>query len=152
MLACGAIGDCDVEVKWSSPCEEFCPGGDGCVLEVEVMTAEELLERYASGERDFSGVNLDDVDVSGRDLQGINLNGSSLNQFFADGTNLSQSDLSMVCLYQGGLEDRILRNTNLSRSDLGSCNLRRANLEGANLEGAIFDNTWMPDGSFRSSN
>jgi hypothetical protein len=34
-LASGEIGDLDVEVKWGCPCEEFCPGGDGCVLEVE---------------------------------------------------------------------------------------------------------------------
>ncbi len=34
-LAGGEIGDRDIEVKWGCPCEEFCPGGDGCVLEVE---------------------------------------------------------------------------------------------------------------------
>ncbi len=63
-----AIGDRDIEVKWGCPCEEFCPGGDGCVLEVEVMTAEELLERYAAGERDFSGVDLSGVDLSNSEL------------------------------------------------------------------------------------
>jgi hypothetical protein len=31
-LACGEIGDLDVEVKWGCPCQEFCPGGDGCVV------------------------------------------------------------------------------------------------------------------------
>jgi 2-iminobutanoate/2-iminopropanoate deaminase len=34
------------------------------------MIAEELLERYAAGERSFQG-----VDLSGADLSGINLNG-----------------------------------------------------------------------------
>ncbi len=29
-LAGGAIGDRDIEVKWSCPCEEFFPGG-GCL-------------------------------------------------------------------------------------------------------------------------
>ncbi len=32
--------------------------------EVAVMTAEELLGRYAAGERDFSGVDLEGVDLS----------------------------------------------------------------------------------------
>jgi hypothetical protein len=31
-LAGGEIGDLDFEVKWGCPCEEFCPGGDGCVV------------------------------------------------------------------------------------------------------------------------
>jgi hypothetical protein len=37
------------------------------------MTAEELLQRYAAGERDFSGVNLGEIHLSYRDIQGINL-------------------------------------------------------------------------------
>jgi uncharacterized protein YjbI with pentapeptide repeats len=76
-LAGGAIGDLNTEVQWSCPCEKFGTGGDGCVLEVEVMTAEELLERYAAGERDFSGVDLSGVDLSGVDLNQIILSSRS---------------------------------------------------------------------------
>jgi Pentapeptide repeats (8 copies) len=53
-----------------------------------VMDREELLRRYAAGERDFSGVDLSGVDVSevdldaeepiGVDLTGINLSGAIL--------------------------------------------------------------------------
>jgi hypothetical protein len=57
-LASGEIGDLDVEVKWDCPCKELYPGEYCCILEIEVMTSKELLERYAAGERDFSGITL----------------------------------------------------------------------------------------------
>lgn len=70
------IGDLDVEVKWSGVLEELEPGGNGCVLEVVVMTAEELLEHYAAGERDFSGVDLRGADLSRADLSRADLSGA----------------------------------------------------------------------------
>ncbi len=36
-------------------------------LKAEAMTAEELLHRYAAGQRDFSGVDLSGVDLGGVD-------------------------------------------------------------------------------------
>lgn len=42
------------------------------------MTAEELLERYAAGERDFSGVDLQVADLREADLTGSNLEGANL--------------------------------------------------------------------------
>jgi uncharacterized protein YjbI with pentapeptide repeats len=36
------------------------------------MNAEELLARYAAGERDFEAVNLARVSLAGADLSGIN--------------------------------------------------------------------------------
>ncbi|KAI9130830.1 pentapeptide repeat-containing protein [Acaryochloris sp. CCMEE 5410] len=53
------------------------------------MTAEELLERYAAGERDFSGINLEGADLSGHELQGIILRGANLRK-----VDLRDSDLS----------------------------------------------------------
>jgi uncharacterized protein YjbI with pentapeptide repeats len=42
------------------------------------MTADELLERYAAGERDFSGVNLQRVELQYSQLSGINLSRANL--------------------------------------------------------------------------
>lgn len=53
------------------------------------MTAEELLERYAAGERDFAGVDLHGVDLSNAVLRGINLDRADLS-----GVNFSNTDLS----------------------------------------------------------
>jgi hypothetical protein len=37
------------------------------------MTAEELLQRYAAGERDFTGVRIREAELEGSTLTGINL-------------------------------------------------------------------------------
>ncbi|MBN3898502.1 MAG: hypothetical protein HWQ41_25520 [Nostoc sp. NOS(2021)] len=52
----------------------------------QIITVEELLRRYAAGERDFTYVAIDDwrEDLpKGVDLSGINLEGSSLNVDFS---------------------------------------------------------------------
>jgi uncharacterized protein YjbI with pentapeptide repeats len=52
------------------------------------MTAEELLQRYASGERDFICINLSGVNLMEVDLKGINLEGAILR-----GTDFDRSNL-----------------------------------------------------------
>jgi hypothetical protein len=111
-LTCGEIGDGDVEVKWSgSSGQEAGPGRDGCVLEGVVMTAEELLQRYAAGERDFSGYTLNYLSdtLAGTDLSNINLSGLDLNDAYLERINLSGANLSGAFLY-----DVCLDNANLS--------------------------------------
>ncbi|MFS8908404.1 pentapeptide repeat-containing protein, partial [Synechococcus sp. OH2] len=45
-----------------------------------VETAAELLQRYGSGERDFSNSQLAEADLAGADLAGIDLGGAILQQ------------------------------------------------------------------------
>jgi Pentapeptide repeats (8 copies) len=153
-LASGEIGDLDIEVKWSCPCEEFCPGGDGCILETEVMTAEELLERYAAGERDFAGVDLyphegcDWTMLTRQNLQGINLRGAYLYRANFGLSDLSGADLSGAYLKIGALGCAILRGSKmrgtilkqaiLRMADLTDSDLTDANLAGARLMEANF--------------
>lgn len=85
------------------------------------MTREELLERYAAGERDFSGVNLDGVNISG-----VDLNWSDEDYLF----NSFGVDLSGL-----NLEFADMRGVNLS-----GVNLTGAKLRGSELFGAIIDN------------
>ncbi|GAX43398.1 rfrA pentapeptide repeat-containing protein [Tolypothrix sp. NIES-4075] len=42
------------------------------------ITVEELLKRYAAGERDFRSTTLKGMDLSGANLPGINLNQANL--------------------------------------------------------------------------
>jgi DNA-binding XRE family transcriptional regulator len=95
-------------------------------FEAGVMTAEELLQRYTAGERDFSGLNLIRLNVGGDNPLGANLNGINLS-----GSNLSESDLTKINLSEA----------NLSGADLSQCLLKNANLSGANLSGANLSNT-----------
>lgn len=53
------------------------------------ITAQELLDRYAAGERDFAGVDLHGVDLSNAVLRGINLDRADLSEVNFTAANLS---------------------------------------------------------------
>ena len=57
------------------------------------MTAKELLERYAAGERDLSGANLSDANLSDANLFGANLFGANLSAATFSGENLTPTKL-----------------------------------------------------------
>jgi uncharacterized protein YjbI with pentapeptide repeats len=123
------------------------------VLEVGVMTAEELLERYAAGERNFAGVDLtpsdgDWIKLTRQNLQGINLRGAYLYRANFGLSDLTGADLSGAYLKSAALGCAILKNarlrgavltlsilrmTDLSHSDLTDANLIGARLMEANL-------------------
>lgn len=86
-----------------------------------VAQANHLLQRYAAGERDFSGINL-----IGCNLQGANL----------EGVNLSRADLMLADLSGCLLVGAKLAGANLVGAELVKTNLREASLGGANLIGA----------------
>ena len=71
----------------------------------EAMTKEELLTRYAAGERDFSEAELYGVDLSGADLQGINLSDARLFGANLSGANLKYANLDYASLYGVNLGD-----------------------------------------------
>jgi len=48
-------------------------------MEKERITAEELLRRYAAGERDFQNIILEYADLSGVELQKIDITGAQFN-------------------------------------------------------------------------
>ncbi|HBL11144.1 MAG TPA: pentapeptide repeat-containing protein [Cyanobacteria bacterium UBA11162] len=90
------------------------------------LTPAQLLKQYASGERDFRGVNLSAQILTGVDLEGIDLSEAILDTIDLEGTNLTGVNLSKADLTRA----------NLRRADLIGANLRAANLQGANLRGA----------------
>jgi hypothetical protein len=142
-LTSGEVGDFDVEVKWSGfPGQEVGSSGDGCILETVIMTtqkvkaASELLQRYAAGERDFQGLDLEsrfkrDIPLIGADLSGINLAGSNLAECSLESVNFSRA--------------------NLEGTWFQSSNLRNANFTGANLDGAHFDHAIADRANFTNA-
>lgn len=86
-----------------------------------VAQANQLLQRYAAGERDFTGLSL-----IGCNLQGANL----------EGVNLSRADLMLADLSGCLLIGAKLAGANLVGAELVKTNLREASLGGANLIGA----------------
>lgn len=104
------------------------------------MDREELLRRYAAGERDFSGVFLRWLDFSDCDLSGINLSNADLESTLWEGANLSEANLSGAFLAYSGLNNANLTEANLSRARLQDCTLTGANLTDACVRGAMFGN------------
>jgi uncharacterized protein YjbI with pentapeptide repeats len=131
----------------------------------EEITGEELLRRYAAGERNFPLIRIEDMEcvLEGADLRGINLMGSHLHHApwwsidlsgacllatdfagtWMNGTDLSDADLTGACL----------RGTNLTNANLSNCilkgaNLREAILWNANLRGAVLDGAILADAKF----
>ncbi|MCL6435384.1 MAG: pentapeptide repeat-containing protein [Leptolyngbyaceae cyanobacterium HOT.MB2.61] len=112
------------------------------------MKADELLEYYRWGERDFRGVNLRgislrdvrlrDVDLNCADLRGaslmiVDLSGANLHQADLSGAFLIHSNLSFANLTQANLTKAFLILANLHHSCLTEANLSQANLTKANL-------------------
>lgn len=90
------------------------------------MQAQELLEQYRQGERDFSH-----VDLSGADLSGFNLRSANFT-----GANLTEANLSWAFLNQATLHEACLRRADLRNASLNSAILTNAVLSGANLSKA----------------
>jgi Pentapeptide repeats (8 copies) len=154
-LSGGEILDLYFEVKWCWGLKEFCPGGYCCVLEVGVMTAEELLERYAAGERDFSGVDLSGANLTQADLRDIDLSRANLSRVDLSWANLSEANLTEISLaLWSSLSGANLSGANLTGANLNGCEMLGVNLENANtmgarlgsLESAFIRNTINPDG------
>ncbi|MEG4021941.1 TerD family protein [Microcoleus sp. S13C4] len=93
------------------------------------IAAEEFLQRYKEGERDFTGINLAGVDLSGKTLEYP----ISLSQANLSNANLSNANLVKVNLIGANLQGANLKSTNLQQADLIQANLSGANLTKANL-------------------
>jgi len=114
------------------------------------MTAEELLQRYQAGERDFRGVRLRGIFLRDECLRGIDLSCADLRGASLMGVNLSQSNLKRADfsgaflilarvresdLSQANFSSAFLIRTDLQHSCLEQANLTSANMLRANLEG-----------------
>jgi uncharacterized protein YjbI with pentapeptide repeats len=58
-------------------------------MEEDWIDGEELLRRYAAGERNFAGLPLLLDDMAGADLSGSNLSGTDLSEVLMERVNLS---------------------------------------------------------------
>ncbi len=117
------------------------------MTETRKMTASELKEAYARGERDFRkievlreglyrGANLEGANLEGANLSAANLIGANLIGANLIGANLSAANLEAANLYRANLYRANLYRANLSAANLSAANLEAANLEAANLEAA----------------
>ncbi|KAM3090154.1 pentapeptide repeat-containing protein [Phormidesmis sp. 146-35] len=128
------------------------------LVEGGVLSAEDLLERYAAGERDFSGIYLIrlkfgkkfpmGVDLSGINLSGANLSESDLRKVNLSGANLSGADLSNCLIENANLSGANLKNTQMTESNLSGADLTSANLVYTILTGSNLTNANLTDAHF----
>jgi len=95
------------------------------------MTAIELQETYAQGQRNFRNANLSGADLSRANLSRANLALANLSGANLALANLSGADLSLANLSGANLFDADLSLANLSGADLSRANLSRADLSRA---------------------
>ncbi len=98
---------------------------------------DEILKRYAAGEREFLNADICDSELEGVDLSGINLSGA----------NLSRANLSGVHFSSADLTGAVLRLANLTNANFTNAVLEEVSLS---YKPPIFCNTIMPDGSIRT--
>lgn len=119
------------------------------------MNAEELLKQYATGERNFSEVNLCEANLSGVNLSQANFKGANLSVANLCGTNLTEADLSGAKLNvaklsganltRASLAEANLNVANLTLADLNHADLRRSSLVRAELARAELSSTNLSD-------
>lgn len=99
------------------------------------MDADELIERYAAGERDFHGVDLfeSDEEFIYDDEGEIQLNEPFIHK---SPVNLKNADLTGINLSRADIGDADLEGVDLSHANLRGANLSGANLRAANLSHA----------------
>ncbi|MEH2237415.1 pentapeptide repeat-containing protein [Nostoc sp.] len=100
------------------------------------MTVEELLEKYAAGVLNFSGIDLAEANLSGVKLSGVNLSDANLSIVNLSGANLSEANLSNAKLNVARLSGANLSSAILNNASLNVANLIRADLGRAQLRGA----------------
>ncbi|OUL37052.1 hypothetical protein BV372_04415 [Nostoc sp. T09] len=100
------------------------------------MTVEELLEKYAAGVIDFSGIDLSEANLSGVKLSGANFSQANLSIVNLSGANLNKADLSNATLNVARLSGVNLVRAILNNASLNVANLIRADLNHAQLKGA----------------
>ncbi|NER51128.1 MAG: pentapeptide repeat-containing protein, partial [Symploca sp. SIO1A3] len=110
------------------------------------ISAEEFCRRVEEGERDFTGINLAEVDLTGQHFpNGLNLSQANLTKTKLGrtslravnmiGANLTEAELSKADLFQANLSYTNLEKANLRKADLSAAKLEEVNLQEANLSG-----------------
>lgn len=111
-----------------------------------INNIKEIIKLYASGVRDFSDSQYDEVNLDEGDLRDVNLSNSNLSYASMvranlsganlSHTNLSDAELDSACLNKADLSQAVLESANLASANLSEANLRNANLSYSNLKAA----------------
>ncbi len=117
-----------------------------------ILSSEDLLARYGQGERDFSGITLNECTLMGVQLPQINLSHASLNIVNLSTANLSQSNLRRASLNVSRLSSTNFSHACMQGANINVANLIRAILVGADLSEASMIRTELLRADLSSAN
>ena len=129
----------------------WCKNGDSVALLIRLMP-DQLIRRYAVGERNFSNANLRCAMLASHSLREITLCYAKLNWANFSEANLSGSDLTAADLSDANLRGASLSKTSLMRTTLVRANLELANLSEANLSKADLTDACLRGADLRGAN
>jgi len=107
-------------------------------MEKERITVEELLGRYAAGERDFQNIILEYADLSGVELQNIDLTGAQFNYVNLSNISLNRCKLLSAQLCYCNFRDAKISSCNLESTSFFDCYLRELSTSSCNLTSTRF--------------
>ena len=111
------------------------------------ISAQEVLEAYSSGRKEFGLKDLSMQELPKVDLSESKFQASKLIKTNFQGTDLSRSDFANCDLRQA-----MMRNANLNKAYFRSSNLEGIDLRGADLSYANFKNCKLKDANFCGAN
>jgi Pentapeptide repeats (9 copies) len=129
-----------------------------------IISASEILERYAAGERefrenefDFYDVTLQEVDLSGVNSSSAHIDGSYFSAIDLENVNLSGAEIrntnfSFVNLKNANLSNAAIVNVDLREVNLDNANLKNTLLHCVNLFGTVLTEIQINDAHKRGSN
>ncbi|NDJ22175.1 pentapeptide repeat-containing protein [Nostoc sp. B(2019)] len=129
----------------------WCYQGDSKAV-LDRLTNDQLLRRYAMGERNFVNANLRCTVLASMNLGEINLSYAKLSWANLSQVNLTQADLTAADLNEANLSGADLTKASLVRANLTKANLQLANLKGANLSMANLSGVNLTDADLRGAN
>lgn len=115
------------------------------------LGVDELLRRYAVGDRYFINANLRCANLSQLCLENIDLSYAKLNLADLGGTNLNKAILAAAQMQSANLSGSNLHKSQLVRANLAGANLSNANLKGADLTNADFSNADLTNADLRGA-
>lgn len=119
------------------------PGPSGAFISIPpvnilmvLMDANQVLEEYRKGRRDFSSIRLANANLSGVSLAGIIFNNSNLTATSFMHSDMSNADFSNCHLSRCTFSGAILKGTNFQNADLSYANFKGAYFEATTFNSA----------------
>lgn len=117
----------------------------------ESQKANELIESYLGGQRNFRNANLSGLELNRAHLPEIDLQGAYLRWIELQGANLKLANLPWADLQKANLSDATLQQAMLKEASLRKANLQWADLQEAQLQGANLVQSHLMCANFRGA-